>query len=498
MANIDQGLLNLANELGVRLAPDAPEFLSGREDVEQLLREVAEKKLFVAGKKDLEEIVKQWESKIPLPVESSGAASYRPISKEYDSKLEIEYDLEVTRKTKCAGEVKDFVQYFRNRFERTSACLRARASTSGAVKIQAAQKMPGKAVRIIAMVAEKKQTKNGHILLELEDEETTQLALILKNDRKTSEAFTKAQNLLFDEVCAFDGKISNQFFIVEDITWPDIPLKQAKMIEEDLAIGMISDMHVGSKKFLEENFRKFLDALKGKGIKQHLETLGKVKYITIAGDLVDGVGVYPNQEKDLAEKDIYQQYVQFERLINEIPDHIEIIVAPGNHDAVRRAEPQPAVSDIIKDLNSSGKIRYVGSPAYYKAHGFRGLMYHGTSLDSIIAALKGMDYHTPEKPMVELLKRRNLSPIYGDNPIVPEEKDYMLIDGEIDILQMGHIHKNGSTVYRGVSVVNSGTWQARTDFQIRQGHVPTPALVPVFEMKYGQAKLLDFNYGVAL
>ena len=78
---------------------------------------------------------------------------------------------------------------------------------------------------------------------------------------------------------------------------------------------------------------------------------------------------------------------------------------------------------------------------------------------------------------------------------MPEEKDYLMIEGDIDVVHMGHIHKNGTALYKGVNVINSGTWQAQTDFQVRQGHIPTPALLPVYEMKYGQIKMLDFSGG---
>ena len=80
-------------------------------------------------------------------------------------------------------------------------------------------------------------------------------------------------------------------------------------------------------------------------------------------------------------------------------------------------------------------------------------LYHGTSLDSIIASIPNNSYAKPEKAMVELLKRRHLSPIYGGNIIVPSKNDSMIIEKAPDILHMGHIHKNGITNYHGVAIV---------------------------------------------
>jgi DNA polymerase II small subunit (EC 2.7.7.7) len=58
---------------------------------------------------------------------------------------------------------------------------------------------------------------------------------------------------------------------------------------------------------------------------------------------------------------------------------------------------------------------------------------------------------------------------------------------------MGHIHKNGLLEYHGVQIVNSGTWQDRTDFQVRQGHMPTPCNLPVFEAKKYGFTTVDFT-----
>ncbi|MBS3067472.1 hypothetical protein J4450_02115 [Candidatus Micrarchaeota archaeon] len=95
--------------------------------------------------------------------------------------------------------------------------------------------------------------------------------------------------------------------------------------------------------------------------------------------------------------------------------------------------------------------------------------------------------------MVEYLKRRHLSPIYGGNLIIPEKVDYFVIEDEPDVLHCGHVHKNGYALYRGTLVINSGTFQDRTEYQIKQGHVPTPAIVPVYEAKYGRLKSIDFK-----
>jgi DNA polymerase II small subunit len=345
------------------------------------------------------------------------------------------------------------------------------------------------------MVTSKRKTKKGHLLIELEDEHgiVKVIALEEKKDPKMS-CFEKANSLLLDEVVAVDGRVSDPFLVAEDIVWPDLPVREQKRCEEDLNIAFLSDTHFGSRHFLEKNFAQMTQWLNGGGDGEAgREIAGKIKYLLIAGDVVDGIGVYPKQEAELVVRDVREQYAMLGKFIEQLPDYIEVIVAPGNHDAVRRAEPQPKLAeDLIGEVCNADNVHSVGNPSCVHIGGLRTLIYHGTSLDSIIAATPGCDYAHPEKPMLELLKRRNLSPIYGENPIVPEERDYMVIAEPPDIVHMGHVHKNGYMVYRGVSIINSGTWQGRTDFQVKQGHVPSPCIMPVFEMKTGRTKNVSF------
>jgi DNA polymerase II small subunit len=95
--------------------------------------------------------------------------------------------------------------------------------------------------------------------------------------------------------------------------------------------------------------------------------------------------------------------------------------------------------------------------------------------------------------MKEILRRRHLSPIYGGNIVVPSKDDSLVIDEVPDILHMGHIHKNGYDDYHGTMLINSGTWQGRTGYQVKQGHVPSPCLLPIYETKSMKTSVIDFN-----
>ncbi|MEM3610114.1 MAG: metallophosphoesterase, partial [Candidatus Anstonellales archaeon] len=288
--------------------------------------------------------------------------------------------------------------------------------------------------------------------------------------------------VIHDDIILIHGRVFREMILVKDIEFPDIQIyKDESTIEENFYIAYLSDIHVGSKKFLEKNFKTFIDWL------NKSEEGKKVAYLVIAGDIVDGIGIYPKQENELIIKDIDKQYETFNELAKSIPEWVKIIAIPGNHDAVRRAEPQPR----LNKKHSLSSIIYVSNPVYVKIHSILHLIYHGTSMDGIIARIPRLNYEDPTLCMQELLKRRHLSPIYGENLIVPEKKDYLVIDKVPQVFHTGHLHKNGYMIYRNCLLINSGTFQERTDYQIQLGHVPTPGIVPIYNPKSNSLKELN-------
>ena len=56
-----------------------------------------------------------------------------------------------------------------------------------------------------------------------------------------------------------------------------------------------------------------------------------IKYFVINGDGVT-VGIYPGQERHRI-TDLFQQYGELARLLESLPDWVDLIILPGNHDA---------------------------------------------------------------------------------------------------------------------------------------------------------------------
>ena len=278
------------------------------------------------------------------------------------------------------------------------------------------------------------------------------------------------------------------------ITLPDIADRRVVSTSHRVYAVLLSDLHIGSKMFLAEDFQRFIRWLKG-GLGD-LDIVNRIKYVVVAGDLVDGVGVYPGQELQLSERDLPKQYSDATEWLREIPSRMQVLVSPGNHDAVRQALPQPAVApDLAEGLYGLGNVRLVGNPAYVKLNGVSFLVYHGKSLDDVIATTPELSYNRPATAMKLLLRSRHLAPTYGKRTALsPELRDFMVIDPVPDVLHCGHVHTFDELSYRGTLLVNSGTWQAQTSFQSNMGLEPTPSIIPIVDLS--TLRVTRRNFGV--
>ena len=281
----------------------------------------------------------------------------------------------------------------------------------------------------------------------------------------------------------------------DSVVLPDVPGRRVVSASHRVYAALLSDLHIGSRMFLADDFHRFLRWLNGAFGDE--DVVGRVKYLVVAGDLVDGVGVYPGQEFQLSERDPKKQYDLAASLLAQVPEHIQIILSPGNHDAVRQALPQPAVPvDMAESLYAKANVRWVGDPACVKLHGVSFLLYHGKSLDDVIATTPNLAYDRPTEAMRLLLKARHLAPTYGKRTALsPELRDYLVIDQVPDIFHAGHVHTYGELSYRGTLLINSGTWQAQTDFQTNMGLEPTPSVIPIVDLS--TLKVTRRSFGAA-
>jgi DNA polymerase II small subunit len=388
---------------------------------------------------------------------------------------EIEVGNDMTGRSTGTGEYADFVRTFRDRYERLSDLLRGRVNHRPA---EAIAEMPGGSdAAMIGLVNDVRSTKSGHWLVELEDTTGTFPALVMK-DKGIADV---VDEILMDECVAVEGTLADDSGILfaDSLHFPDVPrTHRTGAADRHVQAALISDVHVGSDEFVADAWSRFTDWL-------HTPEAEPVEYVLLAGDMVEGVGVYPDQDEELEIVDIYDQYEAFSEHLKEVPGDTDIVMIPGNHDAVRLAEPQPGFNDEIRDILDVHDARVVSNPATVSVEGVEVLMYHGVSLDEVIAELpeEKASYDEPHKAMYQLLKKRHVAPQFGGHTrVAPEERDYLVIDDVPDVFHTGHVHKLGWGKYHNVLAVNSGCWQAQTDFQKSVNIDPDVGYAPILDL----------------
>jgi DNA polymerase II small subunit len=405
-----------------------------------------------------------------VPPETKGSRSPRNLDRR---SLEIRND--VTGQSTGTGEYDDFVTVFRDRYERLSKQLRGRVNRRPAGSVG---DMPGGSdAAVIGLVDEVRSTANGHWILELEDTTGTFPCLVTKG----KDIADLVDEILLDECVAVEGRLADDsgILFVDSLYFPDVPrTHKPNTADRHVQAALISDVHVGSQEFMADAWERFADWL-------YTDAAEHVEYLLVAGDMVEGVGVYPDQDEELDIVDIYEQYESFAERLKSVPGDLDVVMIPGNHDAVRLAEPQPGFDEKLRNIMSAHDAEITGNPSLVEVEGVKVLMYHGVSLDEVIAELPAgkASYDEPHKAMYQLLKKRHVAPQYGGHMrLAHEEKDYLVIDEVPDVFHTGHVHKLGWGKYHNVLAVNSGCWQAQTAFQKSVNIDPDAGYAPILDL----------------
>jgi len=489
-------VIQILTEHGTLVQPDTIRYILSQKNpmayVQSLINKSNEYPLILTVD-DLKNMEENGQSKvIPMSETNEYTRSYRMQFRSIEVKHEPEINLaetkpdvkiisDVSGNSTCEGNVNDFTKYFTNRYESVKKLLKNRREMVSITPINRIRQTDAQ-IKIIGIVKETSVTKKGHKLIEVEDETGAISALVPNNSPLILDS------VVADEVIGIVGRLSSKSGLVnvESIVRPEIMMRrEINRAKIPLCVAFVSDIHVGSKTFLSDAWEKFMEWLKS-------DEASNIKYIVIPGDAVDGIGVYPNQEDELLILDIFKQYEELARLLSEIPENIQIILSPGNHDAVRQAEPQPCFPENIRKLFGSN-ILFVGNPCYFTLNGVEILLYHGRSMDDFVTTIPSMTYNTPIPMMKEMLRRRHLAPVYGGRtPIAPEHKDYLVIDRVPDIFVTGHVHSAGVEAYRDVTLINASAWQSQTAYQKTQGFVPDPGKVPIVNLQTMETKIMKF------
>jgi DNA polymerase II small subunit len=454
--------INYALNKGFQIHPDALKIIE-RVDVnelerviKQIIREKTKQKLFSINQNDLEVV----------------------LGLKDDEKLESEYRVlsDPSPKITSAEGVEGYGMLFESRFMKLKKIISNRPEAKMLKTISSAvSSKSNDDMYICGLLTERRVERNVTKLI-IDDPTSSIETIIFDQDLQKI-----AASLLTDQFVM--GRISlakNGGFIMKDIIVPDIPEHIPNRSKTETYAAFLSDLHIGSMYFMEKELNDFISWLSSPD-----PIARKIRFVLICGDVVDGVGIYPNQDKELDCVDIHEQLKKTAELLSKIPQHIKIFVTPGNHDPGRRALPQPAIPQIYNsDLWNKKNIFMLGNPAMISLNGVKVLMFHGQSIDDVVRTTPGLSFDKPALVMKYLLQARHLSPIYGSQtPLAPELDDMMVIEDIPDIFHAGHVHVVDLDLYRGVLILNSGAWQHQTPFQAGVGITPTPGMAVIVNLK---------------
>lgn len=401
-------------------------------------------------------------------------------------------------------KIQNFITTLTARYNKIKRILMEREQLFSAVSInRVLRKNASEEVSIIGLIYNKHITRNGHIMLTVEDPTGYIKVLINKNK---DDLLTQAKNTMLDEVVAIVGKNKGDIIFGEEIIYPDIPaVKSYTKGPDDIYCAFLGDIHYGTNLFLYDEFDRCIKWLRGEyGTDEQRAIAKKVKYLFVVGDLVEGVGIYPKQENDLDVDNIYEQYRQLAEKFNQIPPSIRIIICGGNHDAMRISEPQPVLTHkFAEPFYHLPNVELITNPSFLKIEqkdefpGFDFLMYHGYSLvyyaDKIEEIRNAGGQKRVDLVLEYLLQRRHLAPTHSSTLALPDGRDdYLCIPRVPDFFVTGHIHRLSVSKYNGVINLNCSCWSSISSMQEKLGLDPQPGRVVVTNLQSREIKILNF------
>jgi len=464
--------LNYALNKGFQIHPNAFKILENfdvkklEKIIKEIVREKTKQKLFQINQDDLE--------------------TYLGIKDDPTLQSEIKVLSDPTKKITTGEGVKGYNALFSSRFNKLKRIISDRPESKKLKSIASLKTTKQEGDTYVCGLVTSRISERNISKLTLEDPSGLFEGIVFDNELQKT-----AGTLLTDQfVMVRTGLGKNSGFIIKDIILPDIPDQAINKSESEVYAVFLSDLHIGSKYFMEEEFTKFVLWLSSPD-----PVARKIRFVLIGGDVVDGVGIYPNQDKELVCQTLEEQLKKAVGLIEKIPKNMKVIIMPGNHDPGRRALPQPAIP---KKYNSSlwemENVVMVGNPAVVSLNGVKVMMFHGQSIDDIVKTTPGLSYDKPTNVMKHLLKARHLSPIYGSQtPIAPEMEDLLVIEDIPDIFHVGHVHRAELDMYKGILLVNSGSWQKQTPFQASVGMTPNPGIALMVNLKTFQVHYENYN-----
>ena len=458
---------------GFQIHPDALEILH-KIDVKELAQII-------------KDVVKEKTKQKQFLINEEDFEIYLGIKDDEEHQVEFEILSDPTDKITSAEGVEGYGKLFASRFNKLKQIMSDRPESKKVKDIESVKSITKNDDELFVwgLVSDRKSDRNI-TKITLEDPTSSMEIVVFEGDLEDT-----ADTLLMDQFAMFKiVPAKNGGFFAKEILLPDIPEHTTNRSKTETYAVFLSDLHVGSKFFMEEELSEFI-----KWVSSADPIARKIRFVIVGGDLIEGVGVFPGQEKILNQTTTEGQLQKTFEVLDKIPKHIKVFLISGNHDAGRKALPQPAIPKMYNSqLWDRENFFMLGNPSMVSLNGVKVLMYHGQSIDDVVRTTPGVSYDKPAAVMRHFLKARHMSPIYGSRtPIAPETEDMMVIDDIPDIFHSGHVHFVGLDMYKGVLIVNSGAWQRQTDFQESVGITPTPGMAIIVNLQTMKVYQKDFR-----
>ena len=276
--------LNYALNKGFQIHPNAFEFLENvdvkklEKIIKEIVREKTKQKLFQINQDDLE--------------------NYFGIKE--DKNLQIDYKVlfDPTSKITSGEGINGYNSLFASRFNKLKRIISDRPEsrllkTIASVKTTKSDDDLYVCGLVTARINERNITK-----LLLEDPSGSFEGIIFDNElQKTADLLLNDQFIM-----ARVGFGKNSGLIIKDLISPDIPDQATNRSDSETFAVFLSDLHIGSKYFMEDEFSEFVSWISSPD-----PVARKIHFVLIGGDVVNGVGIYPNQNKELVCQTIQEQ-----------------------------------------------------------------------------------------------------------------------------------------------------------------------------------------------
>src|SRR5437016_14105742 len=141
------------------------------------------------------------------------------------------------------------------------------------------------------MVADIRTTKNGHRIIEIEDE-LERIAVLLP-----AESAVAQEPVVSDEVLGVVGTVNAKGLVIAaSLVRPDLPTtKTFPGTPGHARVAFMSDIHVGSRTFLAAKWSTVSEWLGGAD-----ELARPIRSAVVSGHVVHGIGVYPRPDEHRA------------------------------------------------------------------------------------------------------------------------------------------------------------------------------------------------------